>query len=156
MLKKAITWITIITTAAVLGSGLCSCGKQPQTATITLDSNVSTGYAWVAAQTITDNSGESHCFDISDEYVDPEETNGMVGVPGKQVFTLKALEPGNVDVTLKYTRSWEPSNDDDQIVYHFTIDKNLQIECVGSGMVNTDGNGSVLDNYENPPEPVIE
>ena len=155
MFRKAITILTAAAMTLSLGIGLCACGSEPQTATITIDSNQTTGYAWTATQTIKDNAGESHCFEISDEYVEPEDTGGMVGVPGQQVFTLKAVEAGDVDVSLTYSRSWEPSKDDDQVVYHFSVDKNLQIEYTGCSIaMSTDG--SILDIYDTAPEPVIQ
>ncbi len=155
MTKKAITILISAVMTLTLGIGLCACGEKPQTATITIDSNQTTGYAWTATQTITDNAGESHCFEISDEYVEPEDTGGMVGVPGQQVFTLKAVEAGKVDVNLTYSRSWDPSKEDDQVVYQFSVDKDLQIEYIGCS-VSMMSEGSILDNYDTAPEPVIQ
>ena len=154
---KQRTGISIVIAAVLIitfGFGLCGCGENPdpQTATITLKSNASTGYAWVATQTITNNAGESDCFEISDEYVEPENSEGLVGVAGQQVFTLKAVNPGEVDVTLKYSRSWEPSDDDDTVIYQFEIDKNLQIEY--KGQYSAISEGSSMD--EEFPDPVIE
>ena len=154
MLRKIISILIAVTITVTLGIGLCACGEKPQTATIKLDSNASTGYAWTASQTITDNAGESHCFEISDEYVEPENTGGLVGVPGQQVFTLKAHEEGKVDVKFVYSRSWDPSEEDTYVTYQFEVDKDLQIVCTGSGMGYEDG--SILETYDNPPEPVIE
>ena len=156
MSRKIISIIIAATMTVTLGIGLCACGSEPQTATITLPSNQTTGYAWTATQTITDNAGESNCFDITDEYVEPEDTGGMVGVPGQQVFTLKPLTAGKVDVTLKYSRSWEPSDEDDEIIYTFEIDDDLQIECIGKAMQYDNDRGSLLEEYEEAPDPVIE
>ena len=156
MLKKAISIFIASVVTVALGIGLCGCGSEPQTATITLKSNQTTGYAWVAKQTVSESNKEGHCFEITDEYVEPEDTGGLVGVPGEQVFTLKPLTSGKVDVTLTYCRSWEPSDKDDTVTYTFEIDDDLQIECVGKAMEYDSDKGSPLEEYESPPEPVIE
>jgi inhibitor of cysteine peptidase len=40
------------------------------------------------------------------EFVSPEKT-GLVGAPGNEVWTFKALKKGTSTVTMEYSRLWE-------------------------------------------------
>jgi len=69
--------------------------------TITLDSNPTTGYQWK----LSDNFTEGIVKLVKSEYMDPETE--MVGVGGNEIWTFKAIEPGETTVDLEYVRPWE-------------------------------------------------
>ena len=102
---------------------LAGCGtRKPQTMTLSLDSNPTTGYSWTATQ-------DTELFDISDEYIENQHEDGMVGVGGRQVFTLEPKASGTTDVIFTYARSWEePSEDDTTVSYTVAISKDMQIK----------------------------
>lgn len=69
---------------------------------ITLDSNPSTGYWWQVANM----SNPSALQLLGTEYQGPGGTP-MPGAGGKQILSFKALQQGNITVTLEYVRPWE-------------------------------------------------
>ena len=72
------------------------------TLTVTLESNPTTGFQWELAS-ISDQAvleKQSNTFD------DPEDT-GMVGAPGKEVWTFRALKKGTSTISMEYGRPWE-------------------------------------------------
>lgn len=92
--------------------------KQSQQFQIVLKSNPSTGYCWNVSY------NPKYLKLVSQEYVS-SNIDGMVGAPGKQIFTFKALKIGETSVTCNYLRTWE-----NQIVkteqYKVKIAKNQQ------------------------------
>lgn len=105
---------------------ISACGKKvptPQTVTITLASNPTTGYSWQASQT-------EELFKIDSSYSEKEHPEGMVGVGGNETFTFTPLKAGKTEVTLTYARPWEGGEQSDQIVYVFEIDNDLQVKMI--------------------------
>ena len=116
--------VLIMALAAVLL--VSACGKEspaPQTVTVTLESNPTTGYSWQAAQT-------EELFKVDKSYTEKEHPEGMVGVGGNETFTFTPLKAGKTEVTLTYARPWEGGEQADQVVYTFEIDKNLQVKML--------------------------
>jgi inhibitor of cysteine peptidase len=73
------------------------------TFTVTLCSNATTGFQWsesaqISDQTVVQQTGH--------EFISPEST-GIVGAPGNEVWTFKALKKGTSTVTMEYSRPWE-------------------------------------------------
>ena len=73
------------------------------TFTITLCSNATTGFQWsesaqISDQTVVQQTGH--------EFVSPANT-GVVGAPGNEVWTFKALKKGTSTITMEYSRPWE-------------------------------------------------
>ena len=73
------------------------------TFTVTLCSNATTGFQWsesaqISDQTVVQQTGH--------EFVSPENT-GLVGAPGNEVWTFKALKKGTSTITMEYSRPWE-------------------------------------------------
>ena len=123
---------------------LSACGKEtpaPQTVTVTLASNPTTGYSWQATQT-------EELFKIESVYKENDQPEGMVGVGGAETFTLTPLKAGRTEVTLTYARPWEGGEQADQVVYVFEVDKNLQVT-----MLN--GYGTGVDDPVPAPTPEI-
>lgn len=79
------------------------------TLTVTLESNPTTGFQWELAS-ISDQAvleKQSNTFEA------PEDT-GMVGAPGKEVWTFKALKKGSSIVSMEYRRPWEEDVEPDK------------------------------------------
>ena len=78
--------------------------KVGEVLSISLESNASTGYTWVANSsdtTILVSMGEP-------EYSDPTQSGTpLVGAPGTQTFYFQAAAGGTATVTLNYQRPWE-------------------------------------------------
>jgi len=71
--------------------------------TLTLGSNPTTGFTWLDSAQIGDRTVLQQ---TSHEFISPEET-GVVGAPGKDVWTFKALKKGTTEVSMEYSRPWE-------------------------------------------------
>jgi len=70
--------------------------------TVTLCSNATTGFEWsesaqISDQTVVQQTGHG--------FVGPD--TGLVGAPGKEVWTFKALKKGTSTIALEYSRPWE-------------------------------------------------
>lgn len=126
MTKKR--WISLIVIAGCLVLLFAGCGqKQPQTATLSLGANPTTGYEWTVEQ-------EPEIFDISSEYISDAGEEAATGVGGTQVFVLTPKEAGTAEVTFTYARSWEEEANS-EMTYTLKVDKNMQIKmeaAVGS------------------------
>ena len=133
--------LTIAAVACVLlMAGLSGCGsKAPQTATLALSSNETTGFTWEAVQT-------NPIFTIQSEYV-PDDTGGEIldGVGGTDTFVLTPKEKGDTTVTFTYARPWEGGEVGSILTYEFRVDGNLQIEVVSM-------KGEIPGNAESMPE----
>ncbi|MDV0440953.1 protease inhibitor I42 family protein [Methanorbis furvi] len=71
--------------------------------------NPTTGYRWI----VTDADG----LNVTEEFIQATQEEGMVGVGGWQVFVLTAENAGTYTFTAEYKRSWET---DAEPVYTFT------------------------------------
>ena len=116
--------ITGILAAAVLCAAMfvaAGCAKKaPQTATVTLPSNPTTGYSWTVTQT-------NELFDITSEYTS-EQTGNIAGAGGYDTFTLTPKTDGETTVEFVYARGWEKEKDPESTAtYQVKVDKNMQI-----------------------------
>ena len=107
---------------AVLGCAMlllaAGCAKkEPQTATVSLPSNPTTGYSWKVEQS-------NDLFEITREFAEGE--GGALGAGGTDTFTLTPQASGETAVMFMYGRSWEEAPES-EIVYNVKIDKNMQI-----------------------------
>ncbi len=73
-----------------------------QSLVVTLDSNASTGYSWTQPQ-ISDDSVLSA---TGNQTIAPQTTL-VVGAPGKEEWTFKALKKGTSTISMEYSRPWE-------------------------------------------------
>ena len=108
--------------AAILGCAMlllaAGCAKkEPQTATVSLPSNPTTGYSWKVEQS-------NDLFEITSEFAEGE--GGALGAGGTDTFTLTPQASGETAVMFMYGRSWE-EEPESEIVYNVKIDKNMQI-----------------------------
>ena len=118
-MKKRI--ILVLAGAVILMMGLAGCGnKEPQTATLKLSANPTTGYEWSFTQTPT-------IFDVSSEYVPDEHDEEMVGVGGTETFTLTPTKKGTTEINFFYKQPWDEDSLDTRLTYQISVDKNMQI-----------------------------
>jgi inhibitor of cysteine peptidase len=73
----------------------------PDTLSVTLDANPTTGYEWSGNATISGPAVRQSSYG----YIEPTST--LVGAPGKSVWVFDAVEPGSATITLSYARPWE-------------------------------------------------
>ena len=108
---------------------LTGCGaKKPQKATLTLESNPTTGYQWIVEQ-------DPEIFDISSEYKEDTvegATEQMVGVGGKETFTLTPKKEGRTKINFLYKQPWEEESLYTRLTYQIKVDKNMQIQVESS------------------------
>ncbi len=103
---------------------LSACGKEapaPQTVTLTLDSNPTTGFSWQVEQS-------EELFRVESVYTEDRTGEPVTGSGGTETITLTPLKAGKTEVTLTYARPWESGEKGDQLVYAFEIDKNMQVQ----------------------------
>jgi inhibitor of cysteine peptidase len=70
---------------------------------VTLCSNATTGYQWSESAQISDPSVVQQ---LSHETLAPPNTS-VVGTPGSEMWTFKALKKGTSTIHLEYSRPWE-------------------------------------------------
>jgi len=73
------------------------------TVTVSLGSNPTTGFSWDEAAQIADPT----VLQQTGMEMVPAEGQGLVGAPGTQVWTFKALKTGTTTVAMEYSRPWE-------------------------------------------------
>ena len=108
---------------------LTGCGaKKPQKAFLTLESNPTTGYQWIVEQ-------DPEIFDISSEYKEDTvegTTEQMVGVGGKETFTLTPKKEGSTEINFLYKQPWDEESLYTRLSYQIKVDKNMQIQVESS------------------------
>lgn len=91
--------------------------NRGETFTITLDSNITTGYSW---EVVCD---KKYLKLVSSAYIHPK-TN-LDGAGGQEEFVFKAFKKGTTKLTLNYRRPWEVGVDPiEQRIYRVTILRN--------------------------------
>ncbi|MBA2864175.1 beta-propeller domain-containing protein [Methanococcus maripaludis] len=85
---------------------------------IKLDENPTTGYTW--NYSISDDDKIEL---LSDEYIEDETDDGIVGAGGVHEWTFNATESGEVELTFDYYRSWEGVEGSiNTIIYKITVE----------------------------------
>ena len=121
MLSIRIICCLILTSALLLGTAQAKTDKaatvtvtdndnngkvtlhQGDMLTVRLGSNATTGYTWQ----VTKNN-DRILKPIGKPVFEPPKTDkNLVGAPGHQKFTFKAIAPGTVALQLTYLRPWE-------------------------------------------------
>jgi inhibitor of cysteine peptidase len=70
---------------------------------VTMESNPSsTGFQWE----LTVISDETVLQKVDQKY-EPPEPGGMVGAPGKEIWTFKGLKKGKSSILMEYSQPWE-------------------------------------------------
>jgi len=102
-------------------------GKQPHiskeinvvagnTFTVTLCSNATTGFKWSESAQISDQTVVQQ---MSHEFLSPEN-KGLMGAPGKEVWTFKALKKGTSSIAMEYSRPWQ-GGDKGEWTFNITV-----------------------------------
>ena len=84
---------------------IAACGKEaakPQTVSITLDSNPTTGFSW--QYEIQDKSAVKL---VDDEYVPSNTDKKITGAGGMHSFTFACLKDCETSVIMTYKRPWK-------------------------------------------------
>lgn len=119
MERKLITCIVVLVFS--LTFFLTGCGKdQPQTATLALSSNPTTGYSWRVEQ-------EPEIFDITSEFTEDAADEEMVGVGGTETFTLTPKAEGTTEINFYYEQAWDKDSMATHLMYKVSVDSNMQI-----------------------------
>ena len=135
--RHGMKWMVAAALIGGMVAVLAGCqSKQPQTASLTLAANPTTGYDWIVNQ-------DPEIFDVKMEYVEDENQDGMTGVGGRDVFTLTPKEEGSSRVTFTYGQNWEGGETGDAYTYEVRVDKDMQIEVEGTA-AEMDGTMSSL------------
>ncbi len=83
---------------------------------IALGSNQTTGYSWQA-------SYDETMLELVESTYEPEETDeDIVGGGGTEFFRFKALEVGEVEITMTYAQQWEGGEVGETKVFTGTIE----------------------------------
>ena len=128
MNRRLREFFSLMAVLIITGMLLSACGqpKPPQTVTIQLDSNPTTGYSWQVSQT-------EDLFDIESSYTADETEEVLDGIGGTETFVLTAKKPGTCEVSFSYVRPWEETGEpDEQVVYTFKVSRNLQVEMLSA------------------------
>lgn len=107
---------------------LASCSTAPQqTIKISLQSNAGTGYEWVV-------DGETpSTLQQMDSTTEPQQGDeDIVGGPLLTTYTFQGIKEGDGTVSFRLERAGTPADDDLQVTYHFTVDKDLHVTFDGS------------------------
>ena len=128
---------------------LCACGKKkPQSASLTLPSNPTTGYSWTVTQS-------EELFDISSEFISSQDGTaepGLAGVGGVERFVLTPKAAGKTELSFAYERSWENVEPEEALSWELEVDKQMQIKIVSfAGALS-----GTMDELPELPELIIE
>ena len=110
-------WLAACVPSAGVTSVAVSCddfGAQPNVTrqmtaaagnlfTVTLCSNATTGYKWSESAQISDPTVVQQMSHVA---VGPQATD-LIGAPGTEVWTFKALKKGASTISMDYSRPWE-------------------------------------------------
>jgi len=74
--------------------------KAGQNFTIRLQSNPTTGYGWQLSKAL-----DNKISLVTNAYIPPDSK--LCGAGGHEVWTFKAIEQGQAEISMKYVRPWE-------------------------------------------------
>ncbi len=105
IVSAAAVALTVLVSVAPASSAATAASKKViklapgETAKVRLATNASTGYAWSYKV-----SGDKSAISVSKGVYKPgESTGGMVGVPGRTVWTVTGKAPGTATITFTLT-----------------------------------------------------
>lgn len=78
--------------------------RAGNTISVTLCSNRTTGFSWSEQAQIIDPQVLEQ---TGHDFIAPAKDTKMVGVPGTEVWTFKALKPGKSSIYMEYSQPWQ-------------------------------------------------
>ena len=118
-LKMRTLMVFVLTCVMLMMVGCAK--KTPQTATLTVPSNPTTGYEWTVTQ-------DPELFEISSTYEADQQDEEIVGAGGTQTFVLTPKEAGTTTVEFLYERSFEENSTEMRLTYGIKVSKDMQIK----------------------------
>jgi len=117
--------LTACTTASAItltekDAGQTTSVKLNEPVSIVLKANATTGYNWQY------DSEQPKAFQIlREDYEVNQHPEGMVGVGGHSIYTIKPTQKGLFTITAKYFRPWEQFNPstDTELKFNFEINE---------------------------------
>jgi len=77
--------------------------KINDTIEIKLESNPTTGYSWFLSDKV-----DTAIVSVNEPvFIESEKDKELVGAGGYEIFTIKAIAEGKIDIILNYERPWE-------------------------------------------------
>jgi len=122
-LLSIVLTVAFFSVAAASASSICEnapCEEsinvsQGESFNISLEFNPSTGFNWWS-------QFETEYLSLVDStYIPGKAEGGMVGVPGKQLFTFNAKKAGETDVIMLYLQPWENGTIDQRKIFPVNI-----------------------------------
>ena len=111
MNQYAILALAIAFSSVLIVSGTNICDNAPcepqinaslgKDFTISLESNPPTGFEWWT------KFDPSYLNLLNSKFISGNEKSGMVGVPGKEMFSFNAKNAGNTEIIMLLLRPWE-------------------------------------------------
>ena len=117
---KSLFLIILILGAFFMSSCVSQKSFKPDSITIELKGNPSTGYTWEASLS------SENIVEVSKDvkYLGAE---GMVGAPSMFYFTVSSVASGNVILTLEYKRPWEQKEPLEKKIFTIDVDEKGKI-----------------------------
>ncbi len=91
--------------------------KKGDKINIKLESNPTTGYAWV----LSENTDETIISMTNSEFIQTEKEEKLVGSGGYEIFTFQAKKNGQTEIILTYKRSWEEKELKEESLFKINI-----------------------------------
>ena len=104
----------------VLTAMSCLAESAPETLTVELEGNPTTGYEWTAS---CDKDG---IVSVESRYTSDATDEALCGVGGEYTFTVTGVAAGEVTVSFAYGRSWEDAPIS-TVVYQLSVDEQLNV-----------------------------
>ena len=99
----------------------CKTKKNDNSFEFKLASNASTGYSW------NYELSKEGIVDVSYVYDDSNCKKDVVGCGGQKIYTVKALKPGKVKLSLTYSFVGTDAKDNKTATYVITVNDDLTI-----------------------------
>jgi len=126
MKRKLIFVLAVLVIFASVFAGGCVFNifskDGPNTATIKLEGNPTTGYGWYYSVV-----PDGIIKEISSDYKQDFNPLGKNGVGGTFIFKFESVAPGEATITFEYYRDWEDDPPVDTVVYLVTVDEGLTL-----------------------------
>ena len=94
---------------------------------IQVETNPSTGYTWQQ-----ESSDELVLCMTGEDYLPYEYSDGKTGVGGLRSFDFTAGRPGEAEITLRYSRTFEEGRDVSVKTFVFQVDENLDVILISA------------------------